>query len=937
MAVFSWCKAGAAVVLCGMLLLCVVLSGCGKTESVPELIEKAEQLRDAGNLPAAIIELSQALKQEPNNIAGRLLSAKLYIDLGQGDAALGIVKYAREKGAPELDLIRLEAEAELLARRYNEVIETTATPPSGATDALRASLLAFRGQALALLGQPGPAHEALNRGLELDPRSVDVRIAAIRLSIAEGNLDAAAKQLAETVHEAPRDRRLNQLGGDLAYAARNYGEAEQIYQKILDAEPWNQLARADLAACQLAENKLTEAAANLDVVVMDPNADPMVTYIRAVVAYRQKDYSAAQSYAEKVVTRVATFEPARLIASAASYALHEYQRAYYYLDPYVHENPDNPLGRKLLAGIQLHLDQPAQAAKTLAPLKDGPIDDPELLAMIGIASARSGDMAAAQRFLQLAVEQKPDDLLLRTELGRAELALGNSQAGIDDLIAAAKAHPESLVPQVPLFVAYMQAKQYDKALAVAEQVTAAEPDAAVGHLLRSAVYLARGDKEAGRQALLKARAVHPGDVNANRNLAKLALSEGKLDEARQYYRDILKHDPKHSGTYIALAEIEADHDRLPDAEAVLVEGVQANPDDRLVNEVLARLLLAEGKAGDALERGQQFLRSFPRDPIFLDVVGKAQLALGQRDDALSTFRNLVEIAPKAARAHTDLAEAYLAGYSADRPQWQAINEAIEAVKLAPEDKAARLLLARALVVHGRFGEAREAVEALKRDHPDDVAVAELEGMVARGEGRPADAAAAFTRAVTLKDNRLDRQRLADVQLHAGQADAAAKTLTDWLAAHSEDAEMRKMLANIYVGTGRLAEAGEQYAALVALAPENAELQNNLAWVLSRLGRTADALVHAKKAVALDPDSVDALDTYGAVLLQQGDPALAAEFLDKAWQNSSHRADVGFHYSQALAAMGKKPEALKLLHELLASGGKFEERAQAEQLLQALGG
>jgi hypothetical protein len=36
-------------------------------------------------------------------------------------------------------------------------------------------------------------------------------------------------------------------------------------------------------------------------------------------------------------------------------------------------------------------------------------------------------------------------------------------------------------------------------------------------------------------------------------------------------------------------------------------------------------------------------------------------------------------------------------------------------------------------------------------------------------------------------------------------------------------------------------------------------------------------------------------------------------------------------------MGKKPEALSLLHELLASGGKFEERAQAEQLLQALGG
>jgi len=935
-------RSSASIIALVLSALLMLVTGCDSRESVERLVAEAGALRDAGNFPEAVIKLKAALAQDPKNIAARLLSAQVYIDLAQGDAALGILTHAQQDGAGERELAKPRAEAALVARRYEEVVKDTDAPPDGLSSEVRASLLAYRGAALGALGREAGAQSALEEGLALDPHSHDVRISLARLAIVNGKLDEARHQLADATREAPKDRRLMQIEGDIGYAARDYPAAEQIYRKILDSEPWNELARGDLAAAQIAEDKLPEAIANLDAVLEDPDLadvpkDPILLYIRAVAAFRQKDYAVAQSNSENVVFRVGGFGPARLIAAASSYALHEYERTYYYLSPYVSQNPEDIRARKLLAETQLQLARPGDAAKTLSPVRDNATEDPELLSLIGVAAARSGDMAAADRYLKLALDRRPGDRALRTELGLTEIAAGDPKAGIDNLEQVVKSHPDAAGPQIPLFVAFMQTKEYDKALAVAEQVITSAPNSPTGELLASAVYLTQGNVAAGRAALLKAREVHHGDVSANRNLAKLALAEGKTDEARQYYQDILDANPQSTPTYVALAELDARTSRPQEAEAVLLKGAQANPTDPALSVALLQLQLARGEAQQAVVGGQQALKKFPQNPAVLDVVGRAELAAGQRDAALATFSDLVSIAPTAAQAHTDLAEAYLSKYTPDNPQWPAINEATEAVKLDPHDRAAKLVLARALTTHGRFEEASKVVDELKTTDPKDLGVIELDGLVAQGLGRPADAAAAFAQAVALKDNALDRRRLADVQMRLGHPDDAGKTLQTWLGAHPEDIQTRRTWADICAKDGRLAEAAEQYAELVRRDPKNPSLQNNLAWILSRLGQAEEALAHARAATALAPESVDFLDTLGGILLRSGSPAEAVDPLDKAWQTKPDRLDIEFHLSQALAATGKKDEALVLLRQLLAAKDPFAERAQAQDLLRQIGG
>ena len=423
------------------------------------------------------------------------------------------------------------------------------------------------------------------------------------------------------------------------------------------------------------------------------------------------------------------------MAGASSYALKAYEQAYYYLSPYVSEHPGDIAARKLLAATQLRLGRTADAANTLDPVKNEASDDTELLQMIGEAAARGGDVPTARRYLNLALKYEPDNGMLRTQLGIAEIAAGDAGAAIRNLERVVAIYPAASLPEIPLFVAFMQTKDYGRALATAEQLKKAEPSEPIGEILTAAVQLNQGKLQEGREALLRARAIRHGDISSNDTLAKLALAAGRPDEARRYFQDILDANPESAETYIALAELEAKTGRAAAAEAVLLKGVQTVASNPAIAITLARLQLSIGEARQALDSATEALKKFPRNLALLDIAGTAQLELGQSDEALSTFKDLIDVAPDLASGHTGLAKVYLAQFTPDNPQWPAVNEATEAVSLAPQDTAAKLVLARALAVHGRVAQASELLQELRHLKPQDAELLEIEAIVARGQGR----------------------------------------------------------------------------------------------------------------------------------------------------------------------------------------------------------
>jgi len=205
--------------------------------------------------------------------------------------------------------------------------------------------------------------------------------------------------------------------------------------------------------------------------------------------------------------------------------------------------------------------------------------------MMGEAASRGGDMVSANHYLKRAVQNTP-----RTA------GYWSNSAGPMSLSAT-----QDLGAQTSLFLAYLRIREFDKALGVAEQAAKSQPKNPAGLDMEAAVYFIKGDREAARAALLEAHEMRRSDVDANSNLAKLALADGKMDQAREYYLDILKDNPKSAQTYRDLAALETQTGHPDEAEAYLIKGFEANPDDPLAAAAMALHRLAQGKYQAALQ------------------------------------------------------------------------------------------------------------------------------------------------------------------------------------------------------------------------------------------------------------------------------------------------------------------------------------------------
>jgi len=908
-----------------------MLGACSKGKTVAEYVATGKTERDHGNLPAAMISFKNALQQEPKNQTARILLAQTYLDMSNGAEAEAELTRAKQEGADFAAIELPVAEADLLQGRPEKVL-TEIDPPEGASDAVKAGLLSLRGRALTSLGRMDEARAALDAGLQADPHSAEVLAAMATYSAVQRDMATARARIADAEKESPKDLKLVALQGAVDFAAGDFAESEKSYQRVVTAQAWNLSARLGLARAQIAEGKLPEANATLATVLKSASKDPNANYLQALAAYRGKDYTNALNYSETTLGLSKDYVPALLIAGAAAYGLDRFEQANSYLNRYLFRAPDNVQARKLLAAVQMRLGRPAEAVKTLSPAVDKNDDDAQLLAMIGTAAVRSGDLAGANRYLSAAVKKQPDNAALRTELGVTQISLGQTDTGIEELEKAAQQDPNALGPDVALILTHLRNKDYDKALDVAERMQKNRPDDSVGYDYAGVIEILKGDQKAGEMALLKARELRPGDPMALRNLAALAIKDGKFDVANGYYDEILKANPKDSRAYISEAELEARAGKPEETEATLKKAIAQSPDDAAPRVVLARLYLTEGKPQPALETVQPVLTKNPRDAALLEVTGRAQLALRHPDQAIESYRALVDVAPTASAAHRLLAEAYATSNNQDA----ALAEARKATEIDPQDGAAQMTLARLLADKREYAEARKIVGELAKKYPKELQVPELAGLIAMSEGRFDDAAVAFQNALAIRDNSIDVARLSSAQGRAFHLEEAEKTLLTRLDAHPDDAVIRLSLADLYMATNRFADARTQYEKILSQNPNSVIAENNLAWVLSRMDQNPEALEYARRAVKAAPNNPQILDTLGIILLRSKNMGEAVQTLRNATKAAPAAPEIQFHLAQALVGAGSKDEARSILEKLLAANQPFPDRPDAQKLLASLG-
>jgi len=899
-------RSGGFVVLA--LGLALLATACSKSKTAAEYIHDAENHRAQGNIPAAVIDLKNAVQQEGKNVQARLLLGQSFLDLGDGIGAEAEMVKAKEGGADPDLVAKSIAEAWLLQGKSDQVLRDL-TVRDDMPPAMKSTVLGIRARAFAAQNRLADMKVALDEGMQADPHSLELQTSIVSYDLSKNDLAGAQAELAEAQKDHPGELSLFALAGVVSFAAKDFAGAEKAFQHIVDLHSWDLGARARLAHVQIEEEKLKEANVNLDAILKASPKNPNANYLRGLSAYRDKKYEEAFNYSDHALSAAPSFVPAQLVAGAAAFATNRNEQANRYLSQYVALVPDNVQARKLLASVQMRLGHPGDAVKTLTPAAQNADADGALLAMIGTAAAQSGDLAQADKYLQLAVAKNPSNAALRATLGATEVSLGETDAGIEELEKAVAADPSARGPEVTLAVTYIRAKQYDKALEVAEHLQKSRPDDTVGFDLAGSIDMLKDEDEAATKVFFKAREMHPGDPGALVNLARLALKANKPDEAIGYYNEILKVNPKIERVVLAVAELQAKQGKMDDAKATLRNAIQADPDAVMPRVVLARLLIDDRKIQEAQDTIAPILAKNQNNFDVLEVAGHAQFLAQKYDAALASFKSMADASPKSGAPHRHMAEVYAAMNNPDG----AINEANEAIRLDPADSSARFLLARVLAGTGKLDEATTQLGELKKNYPDLPDVAELEGLIAMAQNRPEDAVADFKRAVATRQSNVDYARIAMAEARAGHADEGIKTLNGWLDAHPNDTLARLTLVTIYGMNKDRDSALAQARKASELDPKSGPAKLVLARMLMDLGKFDEARKLVDELVAAFPQQPQIADTSAAVAMgQKRYPDAVKEFQRELSLADGHA--VRLQLAQAQIAAGHPDDAERTLRQ-----------------------
>ena len=443
------------------------------------------------------------------------------------------------------------------------------------------------------------------------------------------------------------------------------------------------------------------------------------------------------------------------------------------------------------------------------------------------------------------------------------------------------------------------------------------------------------ERKQGEKALavLKRTVAQPGTSGAAKSFLALTYYQlGRKDEAIAAYREALKVLPASLTSSQALAQLLADQ-KQPEEALKVLRAAAKQPVDNAAYWVdlslsLGRLGAREPKLRDklrpdvlaALDRAAALK---PDEPVLLQKMGESYEALGEIAKAETLYKELRERFPKNPLPAAMLADLYLK--------------------------------------QGRPKEAREHLEALKREDPTNPRPFHYLGLIAFEEQDYETAADDFSHALLLNaDYEPAYADLAAARLSMEQPGPALETLNkardrfplnfrrEFLAGIAEsrlkrfDAAIARFKAaekvakeklpdaldfRFYFQVGSVLERGghgpeaEKYLLKsIELKPDFDEALNYLGYMWADLGTNLPkALELIERAVKIEPENPAYLDSLGWVLFKMGRAKEAVAPLEKAVQLSPEPdAAVLDHLGDALLAASRPEDAREAWRKSLAA-------------------
>jgi putative PEP-CTERM system TPR-repeat lipoprotein len=916
----------AGALLIGLTLGLGVVGCAGESET--ELLASAKSFIAKNDDKAAIIQLKNALQKNGDSPEARLLLGQAMLRLGDPRSAAVELRKARDLKADE-DLVLPDlARAMLLSGEDDKVSAQFSTVQLRSPEA-RAKLATQIASAYMVRGDADKTLTYARQALEALPTHTPAITVEARVLASKGDLTGAMALLEGALQREPAHLEAGIFRGDILRAQPDgLPKALAQYQEVLAKHPEALAAHSAVISTLLLSGQKEAATAALQTMQKIGPGHPDALFYESQLAYEAGKYTTARELNERVLRMVPDSVRVLELSAATNYRLQDYAQAEQQLNRALKLSPGQALARHMLTQIYLRTGQPDNALEVLKPLLEAPKVSAQTLALAGEIYLLQGDAARSEEAFAAAAKIVPEDVRLRTSLAMSQLARSNGGAEAMRTLEALSAEDSSPRADVALVSARLNQKDYGGALKALEALEKKQPERALAHYLRARVLLLQKDDAGARNSFETALKKEPKFLPAAASLAALDLGAGQRSQARARLQAMVDADPANPSAHLALAEVASRAGAsAADVSQLLRNGVKANANDPRPHVALVSHLLASGDNRAALTAAQTAAAALPADSSIQDALGRAQLANGDTQQALSTWRALASKEPRQPQFHLRLAEV-LAG----NKNWdEADNSLKRALQLQPgliPAERARVLLA---IQRGRPEDGLPVAREVQKRQPKDAIGWILEGDVEAARKNTAAALAAFRTATQRNAPTEAAIRLHHTLQAAGQTAEADSFAAQWQKAQPKDGTFRYYLGDTALARKDLAAAEMHYRAVLEAVPDNPMAMNNIAWIMATQGKPG-AVALATKANELMPDRAPLLDTLALALAAEGQMAKAIETQKKALDQAPNSPAMKLALAKLYVKSGDKALARAELEEIANLGDKFAQQAEVSELL-----
>jgi cellulose synthase operon protein C len=885
--------------------LTIVIAGCGSKEE--DFMRSGRDFLEKNNRSAALVQFKNAAQKNPNDPEARYLLGVTLFRLGDPASAAAELQKARSLGMEDdrvvKDLARALIAAGDLARATTEL--STAKP---VTPASKGALLATRGDIHFVRNEIQKAAEAYEASLAADAGNAFAKVGLARIAIFAKKPDDAMRLLDEVLAVDGAFFDAVFLKGAQLMRQGNGPEALAMLRKASALQPWDMRPIGSLITLQVSLQDMKGAEESFDALKKSTAGPALKHFASAQIDYAKGNLPAARDSIRRALESRPDDASLLFLSGRIEHDLGNLVLAEKQLEQVVIAAPDDLSSRVLLTATYLKSGKIVRARNSLAKLQASAPDDVNVLRLTGelaLAEQRTKDAVTSFR---KAVERDKTSSAAYFRLGRARLAAGEREAGQNDLQTAVKLDPSNLEAQEAVLVDLIKRKDFKGAMAHVAAIEAKLPDRVEPHYMHGLVLAASGDRKSAREKLDKAVAMSPGFFPAVRGLAQLDVEAGKIEDAKNRYRQVLKVNPRLTAATFLLAQL-MERTKTPTSEIIRVldEAIAANATDSQLRLKKVDYLVRVGDRKGALDAIQDAKVAFPEDPSVLALAARTQALSRDYGQAISTYSKLAGLQPTSPEPLLGRATVYVA-----QKDWVHALESIrQATAAFPDHQPAYSALIDVRIRAKQLDEALAELKLIEKRFPGSALYYVESARVYAAMKRPGDAERLIREGLAKLATPSLAQLLYVTLSGNGRHDDADRELRQWLERHPDDVGSMMLAFTERLSKKQYRESVEWVRRALQKKPEDAVLLNNLAFVLGKAG-DREALVFARRAVELAPKSAGVRETLGVLQVQFGETAAGVENLQAVLDRLPKSATTRIALARGLVVLGKSAEAKSVL-------------------------